>query len=123
VTRSRSYRDAQRHGKLAEMLCALLLRLKGYRILARHWRSPVGELDIVARRGRTIAVVEVKARDRLGTATESLGPRQRRRIGRAAGLFLAAHPDCQDCRLRFDLMLVLPWRPPVHVANAWHEDR
>ncbi|HLY57427.1 MAG TPA: YraN family protein [Stellaceae bacterium] len=122
MTRARTYEAAERHGRQAERLAALLLRLKGYRILARHWKSPMGELDIVAARGRTVAFVEVKARAAAAEAAESLGARQRRRIGRAASLFIAAHPALAGHDLRFDLMLVLPWRLPVHIPNAWHED-
>ena len=64
---------AERRGRLAEALCATWLRMKGYRIVARGVRTPVGELDIVARRGRVLAIVEVKARGTLAAAAESIG--------------------------------------------------
>ncbi len=91
----------------------------GYRILARNYRAPVGEIDIVARRGRTMAMVEVKARASQTAGAEALAPRQQRRIARAAEYFVAARPELAACELRFDLMLVQPWRPPVHVRDAW----
>ena len=121
MTRKRSREDAQRHGQRAERLAILLLRLKFYRILARRWRSPLGEIDIVARRGSLVAIVEVKARGTSDGAAEALGPQQRARIGRAAALFLGRHPELAGCALRYDVMLVLPWRLPLHLRGAWIE--
>jgi putative endonuclease len=119
---SRQSRElAERRGKRAEFLCVWALRLKGYRILARQWRSPAGEIDIVTRRGRIVAVIEVKARPKAGGAIEALRPRQRRRIARAAGHFVAARPALAGCMIRFDVMLVVPGRWPRHVRNAWLE--
>ncbi len=122
MSRRLSHQEAEILGRRAETAAAWLLRLKAWRILARHWKSPSGELDIVAKRGRTVAFVEVKARPTQGEAAGSLGPAQRRRIGRAARLFLAAHPGLAGAEIRFDVVLVLPWRLPIHIANAWHED-
>ncbi len=115
-------RRARRFGRLAEALCAWHLRLRGYRILARGFRVPVGEIDIVARRGRILAMVEVKARDDLGAATEAVDRRQRRRVLRAAGAFLAARPACAGLYVRFDVMAVRPWRLPLHLRDAWREE-
>ena len=120
--RKRKKRRAWRFGRVAEMLCAWYLRLRGYRILARGFRVPVGEIDIVARRGRTLAVIEVKARDTFATAVDALGPRQQRRIVRAAAAFLKARPGCAGLDVRFDMMLVLPWRLPVHITDAWRSE-
>lgn len=110
---------AERAGRAAETACAWLLRLKGYRVLARRYRSGVGELDIVARRGNLLAVVEVKARHDYATAVGAVDSRQRARIERAAGMFLAEHASCARLAVRFDVMVVVPWRPPVHVEDAW----
>jgi putative endonuclease len=121
--RSREARErAYRRGRWSEALCRALLRLKLYRILARSYRVPVGEIDIVARRGRTLVFVEVKARDSFLTAAEAIGPRQRQRIARAASLFMAQHPALAGCALRFDVMLVRPWRLPRHLAGAWRSE-
>ncbi len=110
-----------RLGHHAELLCAWHLRLRGWRILARRYRSPVGEIDIVARRGRLIVFVEVKARrDRL-VALESVSERQRRRVRRAAELFVSAHPALGALDLRFDVMVVSPWSWPHHVIDAWRD--
>lgn len=115
----RSRRRAYHRGRLSEALCRLILRLKGYRIVARNFRAPVGEIDIVARRGRTLAVIEVKARDRLEDAAEALGARQRYRIGQATLALLAERPGLTGLAVRFDVMLVRPWRLPRHLIGAW----
>ena len=112
-------RRAERRGRLAELLCRSHLRLRGWRILARNWRCPAGEIDILARRGRTLAVIEVKSRGDFATAVTALSPRQRRRVGRAAEVFLAARPDLAGLAVRFDVMLVEDWRLPRHLSDAW----
>lgn len=112
----------QRRGRRGEALAGLWLRLKGYRILARNWRHPLGEIDIVARRGRILAVIEVKWRDRIDLAAAAIGPRQRHRIARAAAVFLARQPDAATLSLRFDALLLAPGRWPRHVADAWRPD-
>lgn len=104
------------------MLCVWYLRLRGYRILARRLRTPVGEIDILARRGAVLAAIEVKARDRLADAAEAVTPRQRRRVTRAAAWVLAGRPALADLSLRFDAMLVAPRRLPVHIPDAWREE-
>ena len=87
ITKSdRQRRDAT--GRRAEILSAWLLRLKGYRILARRFKTPVGEIDLIAKRASTIAFIEVKARPTAAAAMESVSARQRRRITRAALVFL-----------------------------------
>lgn len=118
-TERRRRREAR--GRRAELLAALALRLRGYRVLARRWRSPVGEIDLIVARGRTIAFVEVKARDSLDAAAESVSPHQRRRVARAAAHFLAGRPRLADRDLRFDVVLVAPGRWPRHVPAAWTE--
>jgi putative endonuclease len=113
---------AQRRGRLAEWLCLWHLRLRGWHILARGWRCPAGEIDILARRGRVLAVIEVKSRGEFATAASALAPRQRRRITRAAEAFLLQHSELARLDLRFDLMLVAPLRLPRHWRGAWRAD-
>jgi putative endonuclease len=108
-----------RRGRLAESVAAWYLRLRGYRILRRGYRVPVGEIDIIARRGDVLAVVEVKGRETLGAAAEAVSRRQQARIARAAAAFLGAHPPLAGLSVRFDVMLVAPWRLPVHLRDAW----
>jgi putative endonuclease len=113
---------AQRRGRFAEWLCLWHLRLRGWRILARGWRCPSGEIDILARRGRVLAIIEVKSRNEIDAAASALTPRQRRRIARAAETFLLSRPDLAPLDLRFDLMLVAPLRVPRHWPGAWQAD-
>lgn len=119
---TRDRRRAWRRGLWAETLCTVALALKGYRILGRRLRSPVGEIDIVARRGRILAVIEVKARDAMETAAAAVTPRQQRRLTRAAGWLIAGRPDLAALQVRFDVMLVAPWRLPKHVVDAWRAE-
>ncbi len=115
-------RLAERRGRRAETLAGWVLRLKGYRILARRYRTPVGEIDLIARRGRAIAFVEVKQRASLAEAAEAVTPTGRRRIARAASLWLAAHPAAASLDLRFDVIICMPHRLPRHIEHAFDAD-
>lgn len=119
---SRRRRRAWRMGVRAEVLCLWLLRLKGYRIVAHRLRTPVGEIDILARRGRVLAVVEVKARSDRASAAEAIDSRQRQRIGRAAAWYQASDPASNDLDIRFDAMLLAPGKLPLHIVGAWRAD-
>jgi len=112
-------RRSEGYGRFAEALCRGLLRVKGYRILATRLKTPLGEIDIVARRGDTLAVVEVKARRNWASASEAVGARQLGRLSRAAHVFLAANPQYAGLTLRFDVMLVTPFALPRHLQDAW----
>ena len=116
-------RAAERHGRTAEALAALFLQLKGYRILARRFRTPVGEIDLIVRRGATIAFVEVKARRDTDSAIMSVSPTARRRILRAAEWFLASHPEAAGHAMRFDGIALAPRRWPRHLVGAFGSDR
>jgi len=115
-------RRAWRWGHGAEALCIGALMLRGYRIMARRIRYPVGEIDIVAKRGGTLAIIEVKARRDIGEAAEAVSGRQRRRIARAAEWLLAERPDLAALTVRFDVMMVVPWRLPQHLRSAWRQE-
>ncbi len=110
---------AFRLGLSAESRAAAFLIAKGYRIVARRWKSPVGEIDIVARRRGTLVFVEVKARERLDDAAEAVIARQQRRIIAAAEAWLATHPDDVNSDMRFDVMLVAPKSIPRHIMAAF----
>ncbi len=112
-------RAAWGRGRRAERLAAWWLRLKGYRILAQDLRTPVGEIDLIARRGAVLAIVEVKTRPDLSQAGYALSPRQQARIQRAAAAFLQREPALARLDLRFDVVLVAPGRLPRHLADAW----
>ncbi len=114
-----SRRRAERFGRLAELVAAVFLVLKGYRVHARRARTAAGEVDLVASRGEYLAFVEVKARPALDAAQAALGNRQRDRILRAAASWRAAHPRLAHLTPRYDLVLIAPWRWPVHHRAAW----
>ena len=115
-------RRAQRRGRLAEWLCCWHLRLRGWRIVARRWRCPAGEIDILARRGGVLAIIEVKSRGEVAAAATALSRRQRRRIGRAAQAFLVSRPDLAALAPRFDVMLVGRLPLPRHLRGVWQAD-
>ena len=115
-------RRAHFRGLQAEALAALWLQARLYRILARNYRIQGGEIDIVARRGDTIAFVEVKARGDLDAAALAITPQKQRRFSRAANRWLATHPWAAHCTLRADAILIAPRRRPRHVENAFGLD-
>jgi putative endonuclease len=108
----------ERDGRWAEHVAATFLMLHGYRILARRHRTPHGELDLIARRGRRIAFVEVKYRRTREAADEALTAIQTRRIHDAAEHWLARYPALADCEQGFDAILVTPWALPVLLRDA-----
>lgn len=115
----RHRRKAVGRGRRGEFLAACALMLKGYRILARGYRTPLGEIDIVARRGAVLAIVEVKARASLMAAMEAVPPAAERRIEAATDLFVSRRADVAGLAIRFDLVAILPRRWPVHVENLF----
>ena len=106
-------------GLSAESRAAAWLIAKGYRILARRYRTPYGEIDIVARRRNLLAFAEVKARATLDDAAYAVTPRQQQRIIDAASAWLMAHPEHASFDLRFDAMLIAPGRLPRHLTGAF----
>ncbi len=111
-------RAAHRHGIFAERAAIAVLRFQFYSILARRYRTHGGEIDIIARRGDTIAFVEVKARPTLDESREAISLAKRRRISRAARVWLAANPLAAGLNLRGDAIFIAPWRWPRHVPSA-----
>ena len=109
-------------GLSAESRAAALLLAKGFRIAARRWRCPAGEIDIVARRGKLLIFVEVKARARLDDAAYSVTERQQRRVAAAASAWLAENPDDAISDMRFDAILVAPRSLPRHIAGAFEAE-
>ena len=110
---------AFRAGISAEARAAAWLMAKGYRILAKRFRSPYGEIDLVARKRNLVAFVEVKARASLDDAAYAVTPRQQARIIAAAEAWLMAHPEHAEFELRFDAMLIAPKRLPRHLLAAF----
>jgi len=110
---------AFRTGISAESRAAAFLMAKGYRILAKRYRTPHGEIDLVARRRNLIVFVEVKARASLDEAAYAVTPRQQQRIVNAAQGWLMAHPEHAEFEVRFDAMLIAPRSLPRHVLAAF----
>jgi putative endonuclease len=116
------WRDARRArnrgGRYAEWIAALSLRLRGYRILGMREKTPLGEIDLIAVRGRRLAFVEVKRRATLEAAEAAVTAAQRLRIRRAADLWLARNARYQPYDLGFDIIFMIGRRWPRHVENG-----
>ncbi len=110
---------ALRRGSLAEYRAAFSLILKGYRIVAFRYRTKLGEIDIIARRGDLIACVEVKARGSLDQSVFAVSNFAQHRIRAASDLWLAKQPDAARLSIRYDIISVMPWRWPVHLPDAF----
>ena len=110
---------AFRTGLSAESRAAAFLIAKGYRILAKRFRTPYGEIDLVAKKRNLIAFVEVKARSSLDEAAYAVTPRQQQRIVNAAQAWLMAHPEHAEFDLRFDAILIAPRHLPRHLLAAF----
>jgi putative endonuclease len=115
---SRRY-GAYRRGHRSEWFAALALMVKGYRIVARRYKTKLGEIDLIARRGDLVLIVEVKARPTLDEAMEAIGRGSERRIEAAADMWLMRQPDQGRLSMRFDMVAVLPRRWPIHVADVF----
>ncbi len=119
-------RKARRRGRWAELAGLWFLRLKGYSIVAHGHvtgqGTGAGEIDIVARRGRLLAFVEVKVRTERSLAAAAISRNQRHRLTRAAAAFLARKPDFSGYAVRFDAILLAPWSWPCHLIDAWRDE-
>lgn len=113
-----SRQEAERRGRSGETWAAFYLRLKGWRILARRIRVRGGEVDIVARRGRTLAFVEVKARANMDSAAFSLDRYRLRRVAAAAEI-LAPRFMREGDEVRIDAIFIVPGRLPRHLPDIW----
>ena len=115
--------QAVKRGRWAEWLCVCVVVLSGWRVLVRGMRrkrgTGVGEVDLVACRGHVLAFIEVKARPTLDRGLTAVSQEQRTRIARGAEVFIAAHGEFADYDVRFDVMVVRPWRWPTRVIDAW----
>lgn len=106
---------AFKRGQRAELFAALWLRVKGFRIVAKRYKTRNGEVDLIARRGALVLIVEVKARPTLTAAIEAVSVLSQQRIEAAATHWLARQADHDSLSLRFDVIAVLPRRLPVHI--------
>lgn len=113
-----THRQAEKRGRGAETIACWFLRMHGWRIVARRARVPGGEVDIVARRGRTLAFVEVKARGTDDAAAVALDEWRLRRVAVAAERLMPRYMDGVD-EVRIDAIFIVPFRWPKHLANVW----
>lgn len=121
--KSEQRRRAHRRGLTAETLAALSLQLAGWRILKRRYKTKVGEIDLIARRRKTLAFIEVKARRSRESALHAVTPASQRRIVNAAKVFVAEHPKAGFFTLQFDVIIVRPWAWPERISNAFQSFR
>jgi putative endonuclease len=113
---------AERAGRLAETVAMIFLSLKGYRLLVRRFRCPVGEVDLIMRKGDTTAFVEVKIRNSIDAAIESVTAHQARRISAAARSYMGRDRIAARQACRFDIVAVSPYHWPRHIENAFYGD-
>jgi putative endonuclease len=116
---ARDRKKAERRGHWAEVSALMLLRLKGYRLLARRFKSHHGEVDLIMRRGSTTAFIEVKARPTHDDAVTSVNTYQSRRIAAAAGLWMMRDEKASQNHCRFDIVAVNSYLWPKHIENAF----
>ena len=117
-SRSRSRRAAERRGRRAEAIAAMLYQLRGFRICARRYATKSGEIDLIAKRRRLLVFVEVKARADLASGVDAVTPAARRRIEAAGDWFLARTPTAAQCAVRYDIAVVSGWRVR-QLIDAW----
>ena len=116
MNRADKRRRAYRKGHQGEWLAAWILRIKAFRIVARRFKTKSGEVDLIARRGDLVLMVEVKARPTLEQAMDAVPPSALKRIEAAGDEWLARQKDHARLSVRYDLIAVLPRRWPVHVT-------
>ncbi|MXN44855.1 YraN family protein [Shinella kummerowiae] len=110
---------AFRRGHVSEYIAALYMVAKGYRISAIRYRTKLGEIDIIARRGDLVVCVEVKARRDIDSAVFAVTGTAQNRIRAASELWLSRQPDAHRLSLRYDIVAVRPWRLPKHLVDAF----
>jgi len=106
-------------GRRAEVLAAMLLMAKGYRILGFRLKTRQAEIDLLAKRGEVLAVVEVKRRTSLAAALDTVTVDQRERLRRAGAAIAASRPSLQGAAVRLDLIALAPGKLPRHIPDAW----
>ncbi len=111
--------DAEKRGRRGEAIAAWFLRLQGWRIVAKRVKTPRGEVDLIARRGKTVAFVEVKARTKAVDLATAIDAYRLRRVAAAAEILLPKYGKGTE-NMQIDVILVAPWRWPHHLPNVWH---
>ena len=112
-------REAHARGLSAEFWVAWYLRLTGWRILKHRYKTRAGEIDLIVKKRKTVAFIEVKARKSRRAAMEAVTPASQKRISKAAKIFVSEHPKAGFFTLRFDVVVVRPWALPERIENAF----
>ena len=112
-------RRSERRGRRAEYIAEISLLFRGFRVVARRFKTKAGEVDLIARRGDLVLMVEVKARRTLTEAMDAVTPTALRRIEAAGDIWTGRQPDYGQLSIRYDLIAVLPHRWPVHVPSIY----
>jgi putative endonuclease len=110
---------AEMRGRRGETIAAWWLRLHGWRIVGQRLKTPRGEVDLIARRGKTVAFIEVKARVKQSDLATAIDGWRLRRVAAAAEQLLPRYGKGAE-NMRIDVILVAPWRWPHHLVNVWH---
>ncbi|WP_020590468.1 YraN family protein [Kiloniella laminariae] len=116
---TKAKKAARTRGVRAEMIAAWYLRLKGYKIVAKNYKTALGEIDLIAVKQDTICFVEVKKRPDTAEAAAAIAKKQQIRIFRTASRFLTQNPAFAAFDARFDAILIGATVWPQHITNAW----
>ena len=125
IPKTQVYKRALRHqrkGYFAEWIARWFLRLKGYRILKTRFRIKGGEIDIIARRKDVMAIIEVKTRPDMLTASQAISPQQQKRLIYTTHVFLQNYPHFLNLSVRFDALFIVPWQLPMHIRKAFEPE-
>jgi len=112
-------KTSDRTGRRAELIAALYLQLKGYRVLERRFKTKAGEIDLIARKGSLLVIIEVKARKTLQLAHESISPQSKNRIAKAADIYVRKNSHVQNLGLRYDAVFIIGGWRVVHAKDYW----
>lgn len=123
LSKSQKGREAYYFGYFSEWIAVIYLIFKGYRIVGRNFKNPLGEIDIIAKKGDTLIAIEVKSRhDKNSQIGDVVTERQRKRIINGMRWFLSSNPKFTNFAVRFDVVLVKPFSFPDHLVNAYYID-
>jgi len=106
-------------GLLAELKAKSFLRFRGFSILAERFKTPLGEIDLIAKKGNLVVFVEVKLRKTRDAAAEAIHAKNQSRVRSAAELYLQQHPEYNECDMRFDALVMTPGAWPQHIPDAF----
>lgn len=119
MIKSKKKQKNYRIGHYAEIIAAFYLRLKGYKILKRRYKTHNGEIDLISQKGKMLVFIEVKFRRDAKLAPYSITKTSKNRIKKAASTYLANNLNTENMPCRFDAIFITPWKFPKHIKDAW----